>query len=216
MHPAIRKILFAAMATVFLLSACGIPAQPTQSASDVTNQIATSVAATVAAQNAQTQAVQSPTPQVTNTTLPTQTQEGLPSPTAIIPTVTPVLAPTTRPSSGGSSSGGGNVVSTGYACDAISRRPFDNTVFKPDKPFDIKWTIVNSGTKTMRAGLDVKFSRGTLMANTNIVELPELKPGAQYVVNFDAVSPHKEGTYVMTFMVEGGLCFPYTVIVVEK
>lgn len=217
MHPAIRKILFAAMATVFLLSACGLPAQPTQNASDVTNQIATSVALTVAAQNAQTQAVQSPTAQVTNTTLPTQTQEGLPSPTEIIPTVTPVLIPTTRPSGGGSSSGGGgNVVSTGYACDSIRRRPLDNTVFKPDKPFDIKWTIVNSGTKTMRAGLDVKFTSGTLMANTNRVELPELKPGAQYTVDFDAVSPHKEGTYVMTFMVEGGLCFPYTVIVVEK
>jgi hypothetical protein len=32
----------------------------------------------------------------------------------------------------------------------------------------------------------------------------------------DAVAPDKEGTYIMTFLVEGGLCYPYTAIVVEK
>ncbi len=212
MYPSIRKILFAAVALILLLSACSPAARATQSPSDVENQIQTAVAMTIVAQNAQTQAAQPVLPQATNTTLPTQTAEVAPSPTPIIiPTVT------TRPaSSSGGGGSGGSVISTGYSCDSIRRRPFDNTVFRPDKVFDIKWTIVNTGTKTMRAGLDLKFNSGTLMANTDRVELPEMKPGDQYEVNFDAVAPHKEGTYVMTFLVEGGLCFPYTVIVVKK
>ena len=93
---------------------------------------------------------------------------------------------------------------------------FDNTSFRPGDTFDIKWTIVNTGTKTMVAGLDLKFNSGTQMTNRTRVELPELKPGAQFAVDFDAVAPNKEGTYVMTFLVEGGLCYPYVAIIVEK
>jgi hypothetical protein len=82
--------------------------------------------------------------------------------------------------------------------------------------FDIKWTIVNTGTKTMRAGLDVKYNSGTKLTSTTFVELPELEPGEEATVDFDAVAPEKEGTYIMTFLVEGGLCYPYTAIIVEK
>ena len=32
----------------------------------------------------------------------------------------------------------------------------------------------------------------------------------------DAVAPDKNGSYTMVYMVEGGLCYPYTAIVVEK
>ena len=212
MYPSIKKILFSATAMIFLLSACLPAARATQSPADIEQQVQTAVALTIAAQNAQTQAAQPIIPEATNTMLPTQTLE-------VVPTLTPIIIPTLTPkpaSSSGSGSGGGSVLSTGWSCDSIRRRPLDNTVFRPDKPFDIKWTIVNTGKKTMRAGLDLKFNSGTLMANTDRVELPEMKPGDQYVVNFDAVSPHKEGTYVMTFVVEGGLCYPYTVIVVQK
>src|ERR1051325_5356513 len=86
-----KKILFPAMALIFLLSACQ-PAQPTQNPSDVADQVATSVALTVAAQNALTQAAPSLVPEATNTTLPTQTEVGtLPSPTPVLPTVTAVV-----------------------------------------------------------------------------------------------------------------------------
>jgi hypothetical protein len=54
------------------------------------------------------------------------------------------------------------------------------------------------------------------LATTSRAELPELKPGAQYTVDFDGVAPKKEGFHVMTFIVEGGLCYPYVVIKVEK
>lgn len=209
-----RTIVFFALAIILLLSAC-VPAQPTQNPQDVQNEVATAVALTIAAQNAQTQAAQALLPAPTNTMLPTQT-EAAPLDTATpLPTDTPIVLPTQAPASSGGG-GGGTVVKKDLACNPFPRKPRDNEIFRPGDEFDIKWTIVNTGTKTMQKGLDVKFNDGTKMTSTNIVELPELKPGDSYVVDLDAVAPDKEGTYIMTFIVEGGLCYPYTAIIVEK
>jgi hypothetical protein len=210
-----KKILFSAMALIFLLSACQ-PAQPTQNPSDIADQVATSVALTVAAQNALTQAAPTLVPQATNTTLPTQTEVGtLPSPTPVLPTVTAVVlsSPTVVSSGGG---GGGTTTKPQYACNPFPRLPRDNSIFRPNDSFDIKWTIVNTGTRTMQAGLDLKYDDGPQLTQTTLVELPELEPGDSTTVSFDAVAPSKEGTYIMTFSVEGSLCFPYTAIIVEK
>lgn len=207
-----KRFLLVPMAVMLLLAAC-TPAQPTQDANAVANQVATAVALTVAAQNTQTaEAI----PPATNTTLPTQTEAVPPSPTPILPTATPfvVSPPTVTPVPGGG--GGGTTTKPEYACDIIRRRPFDNTVFRPNATFDIRWTIINIGTKTMRAGLDLKYNSGELMTSLTRVELPELKPREEYTVYFDAVAPRKEGFHVMTFIVEGGLCYPYVVILVEK
>lgn len=212
MNQSTRQGLFSTVAVIFLLTACQ-PAIPTQNAQDIANQVATSVALTVAAQNAQTQAAQSLVPEATNTQLPTQTVAAPPSPTAILPTATPLVLPTVTPVAGG---GGGGTTKLDYACDIIHRRPFDNTVFRPNKTFDIKWTIVNTGTKTMHAGLDLKYWSGPQMTTVTRVELPELKPGDQFPVVFDATSPDKVGFHVMTFVVEGQLCYPYVAIFVEK
>jgi len=215
MSLSMKKILFCAMALIFLLSACQ-PAQPTQNPSDIADQVGTSVALTVAAQNALTQAAPTLVPQATNTTLPTQTEVGtLPSPTPVVPTVTAVVlsSPTVVSSGGG---GGGTTTKPQYACNPFPRLPRDNSIFRPNDSFDIKWTIVNTGTKTMQAGLDLKYDDGPQLTQTTLVELPELEPGESTTVSFDAVAPSKEGTYIMTFSVEGSLCFPYTAIVVEK
>ena len=209
-----KNFLLSVMAVMVLLAACQPPAAPTQSAGDLENEVATIVALTVAAQNAQTQAAVSPTPEATNTTLPTQTDSAPPTPTLLLPTDTPTVIVLPTSNSGGG--GGGTTTKRDYSCDTIRRRPLDNTSYRPGDPFDIKWTIVNTGTKTMVAGLDLKYNSGTQMTNRTRVELPELKPGAQFAVDFDAVAPNKEGTYIMTFLVEGGLCYPYVAIIVEK
>jgi hypothetical protein len=208
-----KKILFSAMASLLLLSACQ-PAQPTQNPIDVANQVATSVALTVAAQNALTQAAPTLAPQATNTTLPTQTEvAALSSPTPVLATSTPIVLPTSVTGGGG---GSGTSGKPDYACNPFPRAPRDNTVFHPNDRFDIKWTIVNTGTKTMHAGLDLKYDDGPQLTTTTLIELPELEPGDQYVVNLDGVAPSKPGTYIMTYSVEGSLCFPYTAIKVEK
>lgn len=213
MSPLMKRFLFSALAMIFLFTACA-PAQPTQSPEAIANQVATSVALTVAAQNAQTQAAQSAVPPATNTTLPTQTEAVVASPTPILPTATNTAV--VLPTSSGGGGGGGSTVKAEYACEAINRRPYDNQIFRPNDEFDIQWTIVNTGTKTMQAGIDVRYSRGPELTNRKIVELPELEPGEEYVVDFDAVAPAKPGSYIMVFHVEGGLCFPYTAIVVER
>jgi hypothetical protein len=213
MSPLMKRFLFSALAMIFVIAACA-PAAPTQSPEDIANQVATSVALTVAAQNAQTQAAQSAVPPATNTTLPTQTEAVVASPTAILPTVTNTAV--VLPTSSGGGGGGGVTVKPEYSCNPFPRLPRDNTVFRPNDTFDIKWTIVNTGTKAIAAGIDIRYDDGPQLTTTTYVELPRLEPGDQFVVNLDAVAPAKEGTYIMTWSVEGGLCFPYTAIIVEK
>ena len=204
-----KRFLFSAIAVIVLLTAC-IPGQAAQSPEEIANQISTAVALTVAAQNAQAEAAQ---PVATNTTLPTQTEAVPPTATPIIPTATPfvIVPPTATFSSGGS---GGAPLD--YDCNAINRRPFDNTVFNKNEKFDIKWTIVNTGTKTIPAKLDVKYFSGPDMApGQSPIELPEIKPGASYLIDLDGQAPDKKGFHVMTWVVEGNLCYPYVAIIVE-
>ena len=204
------QILFTAMAIIFVLAACVPAAQPTVDPNEVANQVATSVALTVAAQNTQTAAARP-----TDTAVPPPTETVPPSPIPAIPTATPfVVVPPTAVSGGG----GGGVTTTkpDYDCDIIRRRPFDNTFFRPGDTFDIKWTIVNTGTKNLRAGTDVKYSIGSQMTSVTFVELPEMKPGDQFEIILDAVAPTTEGNHIMTWVVEGPLCYPYAAIIVEK
>ena len=205
-----KRILFSVIAAIFLMTACVPAAPPTVDPNEVANQVATSVALTVAAQNTQT-ALARPT----DTSIPPPTETLLPSPTAVpaIPTATPfVVVPPTTVSGGG----GSTTTKPDYACDIIRRRPFDNTFFRPGDTFDIRWTIVNTGTKNLRAGTDVKYSIGSQMFGVTFVELPEMKPGDQYEIILDAVAPATEGNHIMTWVVEGPLCYPYAAIIVEK
>lgn len=207
-----KRILFTALTLMFLLAAC-VPAQvSTPDPNEVANQVSTSVALTVASQNLETEQANPP---ATETPLPTQTEAVVESPTPVV-TATPLVLASPTTVSGGGGGSGVSLPKPEFACDSIHRRPLDNTIFKPNDKFDIKWTVVNTGTKTLRAGLDLKYNSGTKLTPPTTIELPELKPGAQFDMDFDAVAPAKEGTYVMTYIVEGGLCYPYVVIKVEK
>ena len=203
------SMLFTAMAIIFILAACVPAAQPTVDPNEVANQVATSVALTVAAQNTQTASARP-----TDTPIPPPTETPLPSPTLVpdLPTATVVVPPTVVSGSGG----GSTTVQQEYDCDIIRRRPFDNTFFRPGDEFDIRWTIVNTGTRNLRAGTDVKYSIGSQMVGVTFVELPEMKPGDQYEIILDAIAPATEGNHIMTWVVEGQLCYPYAAIIVEK
>ena len=211
-----RKTMFILVALVFLVTAC-LPGQSTQ---DLEARVNTAVAQTQQAQaqisGAVEQTVAAQAPLAAPTTVEdasltaTETPLAFPTftPTALlIDTVTPLPLPTStrRP-----------VQQAEYACEAISRKPFDNTEFDKGDKFDIKWTIVNIGTKTWPAGIDVKYYSGQKMASTNRFEIPkEMKPGDSIVMNLDATAPNKKGFYVMTWAVDGPMCFPYTAIIVK-
>lgn len=217
MNQTTKRVSAFLLAGILLLAACAPAPAPTQDPAELQDQIQEAVALTVAAQDALTEQAQASIPDPTNTPLPTQTEAGvLPSPTPVLPTATPfvVVPPTVTPGSGG---GGGSVtvVRPDFACTSRDRRPFDNTVFNRNKEFDIRWTIVNTGTKAWPAGKDVKYFSGPQMSPTTIVELPAMAPGDTHVVILDAFAPAARGFHVMTYVVEGALCYPYVAINVE-
>ncbi len=208
----IQRVLIPFMAGILLIAACAPAPAPTQDPAEIQRQIQEAVALTVAAQNAQTEQAQALIPEPTNTPLPTQTEAVPPTPTVVLPTATPfVVVP---PPVGG---GGGNTpIPPDYACRIVYQDPRDNSYWKQNKDFDVIWTIRNSGTKAWRDGLDLVYYSGTNFATTTAVELPALAPGEQHQVILDAVTPSKDGFYVMTWKLEGGFCFPYIAINVEQ
>ena len=193
---------------VFLsaLSACAPQSTPTgPSADEVNAMIGTSVALTLTA-HAQTQAaIPSPTPFDTAT------------PTVIMtsfPTLTPF--PTSTPSS--PVLGGIPPTSpAAYACSAVNKAPFDNTVFKKNEDFDIRLWLMNIGAHKWEKGIDLLYDSGTNMLTTKIrYELPAVNPGEMVgPFIFDAQAPRKPGTYTMTFKLQGGFCYPYIQIIVK-
>ena len=215
MNQSTKHILFSVMAVILLLTACAPAAAPaaTQDPALVQQLIEQSVELTVAAQNIQTLEAQALIPAATNTPLPTQTEAA-----SVLPTATPfVIVPPTNTAVPVSSGGGGSlpVVKPEYDCTVTAQLPLDNAVYKPNKDFDINWTIVNTGTKTMQAGLDLKHYSGPNMAEITHYELPAIKPGEAFKIVLDAKSPAKEGLQVMTWVVEGKLCFPHIAIEVS-
>ncbi|HKJ37744.1 MAG TPA: NBR1-Ig-like domain-containing protein [Anaerolineales bacterium] len=213
-----KRALFIFMAGIILLAACAPAPASTQDPAEIQQQIQDAVAMTVAAQEAEQEA-QAAVANPTNTPLPTQTEAGPASPTPLIPTATPftVVPPTLVPSSSDGGGGGGGVAVTplDYDCTSRDRLPYDNTYFNSNKEFDIKWTIVNTGSKAWDAGKDVKYFSGPQMSTTTHVQLPAMAPGDTFVVNLDAFAPQKKGFHVMTWVVEGALCYPYVAIIVE-
>lgn len=211
------RFLLSAVLAIAALTAC-FPQAATPNPQDTANQIATVVALTISAAGTQTQAAQ---PIATNTTLPTQTESAPPTETPFVPSATPfVLVPPTptRVVSGGGG-GGGGVPAQPYQCTPINNKPRDLTVFKKGNEFDIKWTIVNTGTKPIPAKHDIKYFSGTKLMKDPTDTFREfgtdLKPGDSKTIVIDAVAPAEKGKHVMTWVVEGNMCYPYIAIVVE-
>jgi hypothetical protein len=202
-----RLILLTSTLTILLAACMPSVMQPAgPSAEEMQATIDASVALTLTAR-AQTEVAAA-----SHTPLPSDTPS--PTPTLFFPTLMPF--PTSTPSSLG-----GGVPPTSaleYACAVIKKYPSDNTVFKLNKDFDVKFWIQNIGTKKWDKGADLAFHTGTKMITTAIFyELPRVLPGETVgPFIFDARSPKKAGTFTMTFKVQGGFCYPYIRIIVQK
>jgi len=208
---------------VMILLALSVAAcLPGQSPEQVQSQIEAAVAQTVAAQRqieefvALTVAAQNTAAAALATPLPTNTTISFPTLTPIVPTITPL---TINPPSSGGGGGGGSIPKPDFACDIIHQRPRDGeAIYSPGDEFDIRWTILNTGTKTWPAGRDVKYYSGPNFTTTGltVIELPEMKPKAQFDIGpWDAVAPMEKGHYVMTWVVEEQLCWPYVALDVQ-
>jgi hypothetical protein len=201
-------VLSTLLALTLLLGACA----PGISPQEINARVSTSVALTVAAQGqigtAVAQTVAAQNPPATATLAPTFTP---------FPAFTPLATSTRFVTSGGGGGGGGGGATHKYeyACDIIHQRPFDNSVYNKGTDFDIKWTIVNTGTKTWPAGYDLAYYSGPHMTTHATVELPKMEPDDQFSVVFDAKAPMETGFQVMTWKVEEGFCWPYIAIIVK-
>ena len=169
---------------------------------DTQSQINTAVAQTIEVQN-----------QIgTSVALTTEAQfTSTPTPLTI-PTFTPfvILTPTNRPNGGG-----GVPAKAQYSCDIIHLRPRAYTEFNRGQDFDIKMTVVNNGTRDWYQGFDIKYISGVQMTSVTRVELPAMEPGDQYEVVLDATASNKRGNQIMTWAVDGRICFGYVVITVK-
>jgi hypothetical protein len=212
--------LVSALLVITLLAACA-PGEPAPSPEEIEaaintavaqtieaeQQIADSVAMTVAARETEAAAAL-PTATVPPTALP---PTALPTLTLVLPTATSFV---TSPSSGGSGGGGGGTGVYEYSCDPdIRKRPIDNTEFKPNDPFDVKFSIKNTGTKTWEKGIDLVILESHGVITFTTIELPaDLAPGELWEIGpYDAVAPADSGHYVIDFQLKlpYGSCYPY-------
>ncbi|MBK8782550.1 MAG: hypothetical protein IPO22_12260 [Anaerolineales bacterium] len=208
-----RKTMFIFAALVFLVTAC-LPSQNTQ---ELDSRVNTAVAGTMAVEDRisnsveQTVAAQSPlssptasanTVALAFTETPTSTATPL-----VIDTFTPFpVSPTNTKVS----------TQAKYACSVINRRPYDLSEYYPGDKFDIKWTIVNIGSKAWAAGIDVKYYSGPKFSGVGRVEIPKvMNPGDSYTIVMDGYAPADKGRHVMQFVVDGPMCYPYAAIVVK-
>lgn len=192
----------------FVLAACA-PAtvQPTVPSADAVDaQTSTPVVLTVAVED-----TEQPTDDPPTSTPMGQPPSLSPSPTLAVFTLTPFPSPTQYIPVGVAAP-----TSSRYDC-MIKKMPVDNTVFKPNKKFDIKFCLRNVSARTW-SGASLSFYKGTNMLTVNVTyPLPTMQPGGiAGPFNFDAIAPKTEGSYTMLFKVSGAdYCDPYIHIVVK-
>lgn len=204
MDRSVKQILAFVIAIILLINACTFW-QPETNSEQLTNLVMTSVAQTLTAFP-------------TNTPVPTDTP--LPTPTEVIPTIQITAIPTfVFPTSTPVEN-----VRTDYTCHIINQKPFDDTPFRSGDSFDIKWTIVNTGTRRWEDGTYLEYQNGPQMTGETQIKLPRLKPGGKYDVVLDATAPSKSGMQIMVWAVVGPgtvkdssywMCYPYTRIIVK-
>ena len=221
------RFVYMALAVVLLLSACIPGTAPDGSTIDATQAAALVGTAVAQALDAQATQAAASVPEASPTAVMTNTPIPAPATLTPVPTITPlVLAPTATAASGGGGGGGGGGGTITYpdACDegvSSTKKPYDLTGFKAGDPFDIKFTIVNTGTTTWAFGKDLVHVDGPDMTTAGFpfVELPEMKPGDSFTVGpYDAIAPAANKNAVnqgMYFKLEGGFCWPYIVITVK-
>ena len=191
-----------------MLAACLPSQQPT---ADVQSQVNTAVAGTMQVNEQIDQAVEETVsaldPQATSTSVDSSNVNLLLTAT-VTPTETPfVVAPPTSTNT---------PVPLKYTCSVYKKKPKDNETFSKGEEFDVKFTITNTGTRIWPIGVDFKYVGGTDLASPNRVEIPKaLAPWQTYEVVLDGKAPDKKGFYVMTYFVDGPMCYGYIAINVK-
>lgn len=203
----LKKIMLL-LALAALLAACLPSQQPQQAEVDVQAEVNTAVAGTMQVNERIDQAVE----QTVAAQDAASSKDSLDSEVALQATNTPeptftpfvVASPTATP------------VPLKYTCAVYKKKPRDNENFSRGEEFDVKFTVTNTGTRIWPKGVDFKYVGGTDLASPNRVEIPvALQPGQSYEVVLDGEAPDTKGFYVMTYFVDGPMCYGYIAINVK-
>lgn len=200
-RPGHRPLLL--IAAIFSLAGACVLTQPEPTPEEFANEVGTSVALTLTALPTEIIPTDTPAPTATEFVPPTETP-------TLPPTVPPTVTATARPE---------------YACSIIDQRPFDDSTFERNGDFDVKWTLVNTGTQRWESGTYMEYLSGPRMTEVSRRELPRLRPREEYEVILDAAAPDELDRQVMVWAVYGPdedddgeyvLCYPYIRIIVER
>lgn len=214
--------LIALVALTAFLGSCA----PGQAPVNIQGPVDTAVAQTMEIRDlvdtmvAQTVAAQVPASTPTNAFTPTVAAIPSITPTLmllLLESDTPVPSETPVPSNTSPPSDTPTVTRTPalYSCGVVLHKPGYKAEIKAGNNFDIGWVIVNTGTRTWPAGLDVKFRSGTQMTSVTVKEINKvMNPKDTFEINLGATAPTKAGLHEMIWVVEGGLCFPSISIIV--
>jgi hypothetical protein len=134
------------------------------------------------------------TPAATNTSLPpSQTPTGTSTP---YPTITPAptitITPTITPLRAGPTP------TQQYACQLIDKYPDNWATFKAHSPFEARWTLKNTGTRTWKQDeVILKFVSGVEMYATKSFQTlsGNTEPDKLALLIVDMISPKKPGEY---------------------
>jgi hypothetical protein len=214
---------------IFVLVTACAPSQPAPAAEAQIPQgaVETSVAATLSVLENQVasmveatlQALPTNEPAATATQVFTPTSE--PTPTVLVqitevPTFTPIPPIPTR-----SSVVRQPTAVQEYACAVFSQKPKDYVVMSPRQEFDMKWTLLNTGTKTWTDhSTDYKYVRGERMHQyADVYDINKhVGPGGKLEITLDMVAPKEKGTHVTYWGLANGsqhFCQFYIIVVVQ-
>lgn len=208
-----QKKIVVLILVMILLAGC----VPTQNPQDVANQVNTAVAGTMQSQAEVEQMVQLTMAAQQSTSVPTTESSPTPEPTfenVVIFTDTPIPPPTPFPTS--TFLPAAPPVQKDYSCFVETRSPGYLEEINAGSNFEIKWIVRNTGTKAWTAGVDIKYGSGPQMTTAERVEIPvALNPDEVYKFILTGKAPNKAGTYTMSWIVEGQLCFANVTIIVK-
>jgi hypothetical protein len=201
-----KKMLFLITLAV-MLTACLPSQQPT---ADVQAQVNTAVAGTMQANAQINQAVEQTVAAKEQVAAPTE------APTDLDNNVVLQTTATNTPFSIASATPTATLIPLKYTCAVYKKKPRDNEAFSKGEEFDVKFTVTNTGTRTWPKGIDFKYVGGTVLAGPKRVEIPKaLAPGQSYEIVLDGKAPDQKGFYVMTYFVDGPMCYGYIAINVK-
>lgn len=206
------KKLLLLMTLIVLLTGC-LPTQ--QSTVDVQDEVNTAVAGTMQVNEQIAQSVEE-TVAAQQPTATSASEQASADSSNVLLQVTETLTPTATPFGILTNTPSATPAPLKYTCAVYKKKPKDNETFNRNQEFDVKFTVTNTGTRPWPKGIDFKYVGGTDLASPNRVEIPkELQPGQSYEIVLDGQAPDKKGFYVMTYFVDGPMCYGYIAINVK-